>query len=88
MKQEEFLTELAMKCVERMQALDLKGKKRDDAAMHYMVGAAMALTLSESEYLIQPWIVGPLAHWGYVQVEQQAAQVHVPEAALQVPGEM
>lgn len=32
---------IAERCIERMSALDIKGKRADDAALHYFVGAAV-----------------------------------------------
>lgn len=43
------LKKLCMAFVQRSQSLGLRGKKRDDALIEFMVGAANALTIAGAE---------------------------------------
>jgi hypothetical protein len=42
-KPDPTLAEIATKCLARIEALGLKGKAADDAALHFFAGAAAAL---------------------------------------------
>lgn len=67
-------------CVERMAALGLKGKKADDAALHYFVGAASGATLAKDDDLsakIQAFAMFFVAYRGMFEVRRVAAGAEV-----------
>jgi hypothetical protein len=62
--------------VERAEALNLKGKKRDDAAMDYFVGANRALVAmghAEEASAIGTWTAFVLAHQGYRAITEEVS---------------
>lgn len=68
----ELIKTLCAAFIERSDALGLKGKKRDDAAMHYFVGAAKALDLAgqDTKRLIS-WVGFVLQYRGYNGVVEE-----------------
>jgi hypothetical protein len=64
--------------IERARQLNLKGKKREDAAMDYFVGAAKAMELyptNEEDYkVLHGWVVLLLSTRGYAVVVQEASR--------------
>jgi hypothetical protein len=70
-----YVKELSQFIVERMTALGLKGKKRDDATLHYWIGAATGAGLAQNENLAQhlrTLAVLLIATRGYEEVERMA----------------
>jgi hypothetical protein len=66
-----YLVQLSRQCVERMDWLQLKGKRRDDAAIHFFVGAAQGLAyagLADAANHVGTWNSMVLAYRGYSEV--------------------
>jgi hypothetical protein len=77
-KETNMIKTLCTKFIERSQALGLKGKKRDDAALHFFVGAAHALLLvnpkSEDAQRVKRWLELILQMRGYEAVEAEVTK--------------
>ena len=66
-----YLIQLSRQCVERMDWLQLKGKRRDDAAIHFFVGSAQGLAWAaqaEAAAHVAQWTSLVLAVRGYAEV--------------------
>ncbi len=61
-------------CVERMTALDLKGKRRDNEAMAYLCGAAVALQAAIGDPVIDG-LIFVVSVRGFVEVERALAKL-------------
>lgn len=71
-----FPARLARRFIERARALELKGKARDHAAMHYFVGAAAVLEeagLTDASQHVAVVTMLALAPRGYREIETLAA---------------
>jgi hypothetical protein len=74
-----IVKEIAKAFIERSNALGLKGKKREDAAMHFFCGAGNALraggeTQTENFNRVNGWIQFMLQFRGYRAVVEEAAE--------------
>ena len=66
-----YFIQLSRQCVERMGALRLKGTRRDNAAIHFFVGAAQGLAyagLTDAARHVGVWTSLVLAVRGYAEV--------------------
>lgn len=66
-----YLFQLSRQCVERMGALGLKGNRRDDATIHFFVGAAQGLAWAgqaDAAAHVATWTSLVLAVRGYAEV--------------------
>lgn len=73
----ELIKRLCTRFQERVVACNLKGKRRDDEAIAYFVGAAMSLSLTSQANLaeaVSGWTSMILAMRGYKAIEAEVVE--------------